>query len=107
VAGNDELSRAIVEGGGDRALVNAMMEHRFDAGIQQFGAWALGNLALAGDDVKRRLKIGGVLEVCRIAMESHADDPEVLRQARNTVGVLGPGGPGVNSIPPKENFKQR
>ena len=104
VAGSDTVSREVVGAGGDRALVNAMMEHRFDSGIQQFGAWALGNLALAGEDVKRRLKIGGVLEVCRIAMESHSDDAEVLRQARHTVGVLGPGGPPKNSIPSKEHF---
>jgi hypothetical protein len=65
----------------------------------------LGNLALAGEEIKRRLKVGGVLEVCRIALETHPDDVEVLRQARNTIGVLGPQGMGVNGIPPKETFQ--
>jgi hypothetical protein len=92
LAGSDEVSRVIIHGGGGQSVVAAMIEHRFDSGIQQFGAWAVSNLALAGDDVRRRLKKNGVLEVCRIAMETHPDDQEVVRQARNAVGVLGPGG---------------
>ena len=28
--------------------------------------------------------------MCKIALETHPDDIEVVRQARNTIGVLGP-----------------
>jgi serine/threonine protein kinase len=100
LAGSDEVSRNLVLNGAGSAVVNAMLEHRFDSGIQQFGAWALGNLAMAGDDVRRRLKIAGSLEVCRIAIETFPDDVEVVRQSRNTVGTLGTDAPA-----PKNNKK--
>ena len=94
LAGSDDVSRAAVSFGAASAIVSAMISHRYDAGVQQFGCWSIANLALAGDDVRRRLKLVGVLEVCRIALETHPTDQEVVRQARNAVGVLGPqGGP--------------
>jgi hypothetical protein len=37
--------------------------HRFDAGVQQFGCWALNNMTLAGDDIRRKLKKMGAIEV--------------------------------------------
>ena len=86
----DEISRQVSGTGAVTAIVNAMMNHRLDSGVQQFGCWAMSNLAIAGDDVKRKLKKAGCLELCRIAMESHPDDQEVIRQARNAVGSLGP-----------------
>lgn len=36
---------------------------RFDAGVQQFGCWALTNMAICGDDISKRLKKKGVIEV--------------------------------------------
>jgi hypothetical protein len=37
---------------------------RFDAGVQQFGCWALSNLALSGEEVLRKMKKKGAIEVC-------------------------------------------
>jgi hypothetical protein len=37
---------------------------RFDAGVQQFGCWALSNLALSGEEVLRKMKKKGAVEVC-------------------------------------------
>lgn len=88
LCGNDELSHKIAQEGGGSALINAMVNHRLDAGVQQFGCWALGNMILAGDDMRRKLKKMGAVEVCRIAIESHNNDPEVLRQARNLFSIL-------------------
>lgn len=31
--------------------------------MQQFGSWALSNMALSGDDIARKIKKRGVLEV--------------------------------------------
>ena len=87
--GSDDASRAVVEAGGASAIVNAMVQHRNDPGVQQFGCWALGNLALSGDDNRRKLKKVGALEVSRMAIEHHADDTEVLRQARQLITMLG------------------
>lgn len=36
---------------------------RYDVGVQQFGCWAINNLALAGEDVRRKLRKAGVVEV--------------------------------------------
>jgi hypothetical protein len=63
LCGNDDLSRNIANEGGGSALINAMVNHRFDAGVQQFGCWALGNMVLAGDDIRRKLKKIGACEV--------------------------------------------
>ena len=90
LVGTDEISRLVANGGAVSAVVKAMITHRMDPGVQQFGCWAISNLALAGEDVKRKLKKAGVIEVCRIAMEAHANDAEVIRQARNAVGAMGP-----------------
>ncbi|KAJ1442991.1 armadillo-type protein [Ochromonadaceae sp. CCMP2298] len=97
LCGSDDISRMIAKQGGDSAIMNAMLTHRFDAGVQQFGCWALGNLALSGEEVCRRLKKKGAAEVCRIALETHGQDAEVLRQARNVLGVLSPLGRGMLS----------
>ena len=32
----------------------------------------------------------GIIEVCRIALETHGQDMEVVRQCRHALGVLGP-----------------
>jgi len=90
VAGSDEASRMIIQGGGISGIINAMVYHRHDSGVQQFGCWSMSNIALAGDDIKRKLRKAGALEVCRIAIETHVNDVEVLRQARGLIGVLGP-----------------
>jgi hypothetical protein len=66
-----------------------MAHHRADPGVQQFGCWALGNLALSGDDNRRKLRKVGALEVARMAIEQHPSDTEVLRQARQLVTVMG------------------
>ena len=36
---------------------------RYDAGVQQFGCWALSNLALSGEEIARKMKKKGVIEV--------------------------------------------
>lgn len=88
IAGTDEASRAVVKGGAISAVINAMLIHRYDAGVQQFACWAMSNMALAGDDIKRRIRKAGFAEVCRIAMETHVHDSEVIRQARHALGVV-------------------
>jgi hypothetical protein len=39
------------------------MAFRNDSGVQQFAIWAINNLAIAGEDVRRKLKKAGVIEV--------------------------------------------
>lgn len=90
LAGADDTGRLVAQAGGGTTCVRAMLRHRHEPGVQQFGLWALSNMALAGGDVTRRLRKGGALEVCRIAVETHAGDPEVIRQARQLMTVLGP-----------------
>lgn len=36
---------------------------RFDTGVQQFGCWAISNLALAGDDIRLLVRATGIVEV--------------------------------------------
>ena len=91
LAGSDETARLVADGGGSRALmtlINALLNHPMDPGVQQFGLWATANMALAGADVSRRLRKAGAPEICRIAIENHPRDAEVLRQARHAMGVL-------------------
>ena len=63
LCGTDEISRNIALRGGDSAILNAMLHHRFDAGVQQFGCWALSNLALSGEEIMRKMKKKGAVEV--------------------------------------------
>lgn len=70
-------------------LIFLFLNCRYDVGVQQFGCWAINNLALAGEDVRRKLRKAGVIEVCRMALETHPDDAEVTRQARSALGLLG------------------
>ena len=70
LAGTDETARLVAQGGGSRTLmtlVNALLQHPYDAGVQQFGLWAVSNLAMAGSDIARRLKKAGLPEICRIS----------------------------------------
>jgi hypothetical protein len=46
--------------------------HRYDSGVQQFGSWAINNLALAGEDVRRKLRKAGVIEVTLHTMLCYA-----------------------------------
>ena len=95
LAGSDDTGRLVAQAGGGTVVVNAMLSHRGEAGVQQFGLWAISNMALAGGDVTRRLRKGGCLEACRIALESHAGDAEVVRQARHMMSILGPPPPAI------------
>lgn len=91
LAGSDETARLVAQGGGSRTLmtlVSALLTHPQDSGVQQFGLWATSNMALAGGDISRRLRKAGLPEICRIAIESHPKDVEVLRQARHATGIL-------------------
>ena len=91
LAGSDETARLVAQGGGSRTLmtlVKALLQHPNDGGVQQFGLWAASNMALAGGDISRRLKKAGMAEICRIAIETHPHDSEVIRQARHAIGVL-------------------
>lgn len=63
VAGSDEIARAVSEFPIGAAVVAALVTHRYDVGVQQFGCWAINNLALAGEDVRRKLRKVGVIEV--------------------------------------------
>lgn len=63
LAGSDEVSLAVVHAGGGSKITSAMIKHRFDAPVQQFGCWAISNLASAGEETKRKLKKLGALEV--------------------------------------------
>ena len=90
LSGSDDICKKFVTSGGDSALINAMLQHRSDSGVQQFGCWALGNMALSGDDVQRKLKKKGVIEVFKIALETHGTDAEVVRQAQHALGVFAP-----------------
>jgi hypothetical protein len=71
------------------AILNAMCAHSDDTGVQQFGCWAISNMAIAGEDVRRKLRKAGAVEVVRMAMDRHGEDVEVVRQARGALGVLG------------------
>jgi len=105
LAGSDETARLVAQAGGSRALmtlVKALLQHPFDPGVQQFGLWALSNMALAGADISRRLKKAGASEICRIAIENHPQDAEVIRQARHASGVLGNS---ANAPPPSPKKK--
>ena len=105
LAGSDETARLVAQAGGSRALmtlIKALLQHPHDAGVQQFGLWALSNMALAGADISRRLKKAGAPEICRIAIENHPQDAEVIRQARHAAGVLGNS---VNAPPPSPKKK--
>jgi len=90
LAGSDDTGTLVAQAGGGTLVVNAMLSHRHEAGVQQFGLWAICNMALSGGDVTRRLRKGGCLEVCRIALETHPGDAEVVRQARQMMAALGP-----------------
>lgn len=90
LAGSDDTGKLVAQAGGGTVVINAMLSHRTEAGVQQFGLWALSNMALAGGDVTRRLRKGGCVEVCRIAIETHPGDPEVIRQARHMMSIVGP-----------------
>jgi hypothetical protein len=37
-----------------------------------------------------KIKNQGVVELCRMIIETHSEDAEVLKQARNLLGVLSP-----------------
>ena len=58
--------------------------------MQQFAMWTVCNLAVAGDDIRRRLKKTGFEELAKMAIEMFPENPEVMRHARNTIGVLNP-----------------
>lgn len=45
-------------------------------------------MALAGNDVRRKLKMAGAVDVCKVAIDNHGDNEEVLRQARSALGTL-------------------
>ena len=90
LAGTDDLSIEIVECGGAKIITEAMVHHSHDAGVQQFGSWAISNLALANEEVRMKIRKLGIIEICRIALETHADDLEVVRQCRHALGLLGP-----------------
>jgi hypothetical protein len=90
LAGTDDVSVEIVECGGAKMICEAMVHHSTDAGVQQFGSWAISNLALASDDIRMQIRKLGIIEVCRIALEEHGEDMEVVRQCRHALGVLGP-----------------
>jgi hypothetical protein len=77
---------------------------RYDPGVQQFACWAICNLALADEENKQKMRRSGILEVCcfathpslpspqqmcHIALETHENNLEVVRQARHTIAVLG------------------
>jgi hypothetical protein len=36
---------------------------REDAGVQQFGCWAISNIALASDDIRIKIRDSGIVEV--------------------------------------------
>ena len=103
LAGTDAVSVEIVENGGAKIISEAMIYHSKDAGVQQFGSWAISNLALANDDIRMEIRKLGLIEICRIALEEHGEDMEVVRQCRHALGVLGPdstkGGVGGEKAP--------
>lgn len=96
--GSDEVSNGLL----------LLYECREDESIQQYACWAIANLAVADDDARKMLKDCGLAEVraryyvmlavmlllsfqgCRMAIESFATSAEVVKQARNAIGALGP-----------------
>ena len=63
LSGSDEIAKTISHHDGDLAVMHAMVTHRFDAGVQQYGCWALSNLALANDEIAQKLRTNGIIEV--------------------------------------------
>lgn len=88
LAATDEIARTLSTEGVGSKIVDGMIRHSSDHGVQQFGCWALGNLILAGDEVKRKMKKIGVMEVCRIALENHSKNVDVVRQAQHTLSLI-------------------
>lgn len=110
LSGSDDIAKMISDSNGDLAIMEAMISHRFDSGVQQYGCWALSNLALASETIAIKLKSTGIIELCQIALETHPTDVEVLRQARNTLGVYAPNLPSnkaTNSQPPTSMKSKR
>jgi hypothetical protein len=62
--GSDEISNLVMENTRIlSAVLTAMLNHRFDPGLQQYGCCVVSNLAVAGEDVRRKLKKNGVVDV--------------------------------------------
>ena len=88
LAGSDDLSKELVNCGVISTIINAMLNHRYDSSIQQFACWAIANIGLASDDIRRKIKKAGFIEACRVALETHPIDEETQRQCRNALVVI-------------------
>jgi hypothetical protein len=82
------LSKELVNCGVISTIINAMLNHRYDSSIQQFACWAIANIGLASDDIRRKIKKAGFIEACRVALETHPIDEETQRQCRNALVVI-------------------
>ena len=63
LAGEDAMSLEMMERGIPAAVANAMVRHSSDAAVQRFAGLAFSNMADAGADVRRKLRVAGVPEV--------------------------------------------
>jgi hypothetical protein len=53
-------------------------------------------MALTNSEINRKIKKKGIIEICKIAIENHPNNIEVLRQAKNTLGVFSPFNNNIN-----------
>ncbi len=88
LAGSDELSKELVNYGVISTIINAMLNHRYDSSIQQFACWAIANIGMASDEIRRKIKKAGFVEACRVALETHPIDEETQRQCRNALLII-------------------
>jgi len=62
--GSDEISNLLIENSAVlSAVLTAMLNHRLDPGVQQYGCCVISNLAIGGEAIKRKLKKSGVHDV--------------------------------------------
>ena len=60
----------------------AMRSSMDRAEVQQFGAWALANVAWSDPEVQQRAVAAGALQICEEALERHAaTSPQVAEKA--------------------------
>jgi len=99
LAGSNDVAEVISNQGGDLTIIQAMIHHALDVGVQQYGCWAIHNLALASMEIAANLKRRGAMEVCKMAMENHFDHEEIMKQGKAAMqAITGSGSSNNNTL---------
>jgi hypothetical protein len=83
LSGSDDIAMMVSENKGDLVSIQSVLSHPQDASIQEYGLWTLYQLAIASSDIANLLKNKGILEICQIATENHANNEKVIQQVHN------------------------